>query len=212
MNKPLARLAALSLCLGFLPIHTQAQASEESPSGSGIWAGDIGEGFLRGSKHAAISIGLAPSAQFAGSREKHGLALARAEHGWVLTDVLAKDHWIRGNLGINAELFGGAQYDPDDDYVAGLSAVLRYSFATGGPVVPFLDAGAGLTLTDIRGPDLGGVFQFNLIAGAGAHWFVKPDTAVTLSYRLMHLSSAGLYRPNVGVNANLISLGVSWFF
>ncbi len=205
-----AILALGAVLASSLPCSAESGVTFAEPPG--IWAGEVGDGFRRGVQHAGLSLGIAPTAKFAGSREAHGLALARFDYGWVLTSPMAQGRFYGGNLSLIAELIAGAQYDPDADYIVGATPLLRYTFAAGGPVLPYIEAGAGLTLTDIREPDLGGAFQFNLAAGAGVLWFVQPRTAFSLSYRLMHLSSAGLSRPNSGVNAHLISAGIHWHF
>jgi len=67
-------------------------------------------------------------------------------------------------------------------------------------------------LAIIRNGDLGTTFEFNLQAGAGTHFFVQKDLALTFQYRFIHLSNAGMEFPNLGVNTSTFLLGFSWFF
>ena len=113
---------------------------------------------------------------------------------------------------MRAEIFGGSQYSPRNEWIAGLTPHLRYDFATRTRFVPFIDGGAGVTLTGIRGPDLGSAFEFNLQPGAGVHWFLKDDLALTVEAHFLHISCAGISSPNLGVNGFLGTVGLSRFF
>jgi hypothetical protein len=74
--------------------------------------------------------------------------------------VKGKDHWYRGNWEVRGELFGGAQFSPENDWLVGLTPHLRYNFATGTRWIPFIDAGSGVMATSIGLPDLSGTLQF----------------------------------------------------
>jgi len=87
-----------------------------------------------------------------------------------------------------------------DEYVIGLTPHLRYDFATGTRLVPFLDGGAGVTATSIGPPDMSGTFEFNLQANVGAYWFVRDHLAFTGEAGYMHMSCAGIHHPNLGAN------------
>jgi len=77
--------------------------------------------------------------------------------------------------------------------------------------MPFVEAGAGVSLTDID-HDLTGRFQFNLQGGAGVHHFFNDRTAFTAQYRWLHFSNAGTKCPNNGVNTQMFHIGVTWFW
>jgi lipid A 3-O-deacylase len=130
----------------------------------------------------------------------------------VFSHLKGTGHWYSGNWELLGDLFGGFQYHPDRAYLAGVTPILRYEFATGTRFVPFIDLGAGATLTDIRDGDLSTKFEFNLQYGFGTHYFLRDDLALTAQYRFIHLSNAGISSPNLGVNNNTVYLGLSWFF
>lgn len=46
---------------------------------------------------------------------------------------------------------------------------------------------------------------------AASHWFYRENLAATIHYRLGHLSNANIKGPNIGLNANVLLLGVTWF-
>ena len=89
---------------------------------------------------------------------------------------------------------------------------LRYSVITGGRLVPFIEGGAGPSLTDIGEPDLSTTFQFNTQLGLGTHFFIRDKLSLTLQMRGIHLSNAYIDTPNHGANALLFLGGLCWFF
>jgi hypothetical protein len=140
------------------------------------------------------------------------MAMLGISYGYVLTDVVGAGHWWQGNLELRGELSYGAQYHPDGDWLINLTPHIRYNFATGTHLVPFIGVGAGLSATGIGAPDLSGAFQFNAQATAGAHWFVSDDWSVTLEARFLHVSCAGISSPNHGLNGVVAMVGVSHYF
>ena len=183
-----------------------------SPGKPGIWKSEVGAGFLSSTKQVSLVAGAGPGLRAFGTKDKHDLALAGLSYGKMWGDVKGEGHWWRGNCEWRAELFGGAQFEPTDDFLVGLSPHLRYNFATGSRLVPFADLGAGVTTTSIGPPDLGGRFQFNLQAGVGLNYFLKDNVALSLESRFLHLSSARISTPNLGVNNCQFLAGVNWFF
>lgn len=179
---------------------------------STVWQDGIGTGFRKGAEEGSFAIGTGIGIVGLGGTETHDFVLGRFGYSRVLTDVLGDQSWFRGNLVGGAELLGGEQYYHREAYFFGLTPVLRYSFATGCRWVPFVDGGAGVSLTDIGRPDLSSVFQFNLQAGTGCQYFLTDNLALTLQYRFIHISNARIATPNHGVNSNLVYLGISRFF
>src|ERR1051325_9119807 len=187
------------LAAGGVALAQEGQPS--TPSGS-VWQEGVAEGFVRGTQELDLSAGPGVGMKIFGSRHAHDWVIASADYGRMLTGVIGKDRWYRGNLEVLGEVFGGEQYQPDDAYLVGGALHLRYNFALGHRWVPFVDVGAGGTGTNIRDGDLSTKFEFNLQAVTGTHVFLRDDLALTLQYRFMHLSNAGLDAPNLGVNTS----------
>lgn len=177
-----------------------------------IWVDGIGSGFRKGLFQAGGTVAAGFGIKVFSGTLAHDLALASVNFGWVFTDVMASNKWFGGNLELLVELFGGGQFKPNDRYFIGLTPLLRYNFATGSRWVPFVDAGAGVSSTNIDGPDLTGNFQFNIQAGVGTHYFLSDRTALTVQYRWLHFSNADIRTPNHGTNTQMFHIGVSWFF
>lgn len=170
------------------------------------------EVFRKGAYRVGFSLGAGPGFAMCGSTEGHDLALGSVAVGWMLTDIVGRDKWYRGTWEISGELFGGAQFDPVARFVAGITPVLRYNFATSTRWIPFLSGGAGVCLSDIGHPDLSGTLQFDPQAGFGTYYLLNRHTALSAEYRWLHISNSGTTQPNHGVNTQMFTAGVAWFF
>jgi len=185
------------------------------PDPESIWQDGVGQGFRSTTRTFSVEAGVGVGMATFGSNQAHDLALTSLSYGHMWGPVLGKDHWYRGNFEWRVEVFGGMQYHPNvntDGWLIGLTPHLRYNFATGTRWIPFLDAGAGVTATGIAHPDLGGTFEFNLQPAIGMQWFVRDNLALTGEVKYMHLSCAGIDKPNLGVNEVIGMIGLTWFF
>lgn len=191
---------------------TSGPALEIQKPAASIWQDGVGQGFRSTTRTFSTEAGVGVGMAKLGSTQAHDLALISATYGHMLGPVRGEGRWYRGNCEWRIELFAGGQYSPESEWLVGLTPHLRYNFATGTRWIPFLDAGAGVTATSIEHPDLGGTFEFNLQAGLGAHRFVRDNLAVTAEARYMHISCAGIDKPNHGLNDVIGMIGLTWFF
>jgi lipid A 3-O-deacylase len=191
-------------------VETNAPPSEGQPGG--IWEGAIGEGFLPDARSITFSAGASSGIPTFGSHQGHDLALMSFTYGHMLGHTSGVGHWYRGNWEFRCELFTGAQFSPSTEWLVGLTPHLRYNFATGTSLIPFADLGIGVTATSIGPPDLSGTFEFNLQPAIGAQWFLMNNLALSLETRYLHMSCAGINKPNLGLNGVTGMLGVSIFF
>jgi lipid A 3-O-deacylase len=181
-------------------------------AGESIWPDGLGCGMRSGTTLVESSAGVMVGVKAFGSVQQHDLALATISYGWLLGETKAKNHWWRGNCELRLEFSGGAQYHPSTEWVLGLTPHLRYHFATGSRIIPFLDAGLGVSATSIGPPDLSGTFEFNTQGGGGIEWFLRENMALTLEGRYMHMSCAGINQPNLGMNGVILVAGLTWFY
>jgi hypothetical protein len=191
---------------------TNALGSVTNAAAMEIWQNGLGAGFRHDAQSFTLSAGANYGVTAFGSEQAHHLALVSLTYGHMLSGVLGEGHWYRGNPELRVELFTGAQFSPNTEWLVGLTPHLRYSFATGSHWIPFLDVGAGVTATGIGAPDLSGTFEFNLQGGVGVQWFIKHDLALTLETHYLHISCAGIHQPNLGLNGITGTLGLSFFF
>ena len=177
------------------PTGTNSVAVELSAPQSAVWADGVGRGFVGSAQNLTLEAGAAAGMASFGSHEAHDFAMLSLAYGHMLGGVMGRDHWYRGNFEGRVEFFGGMQYHPEvetDGWFVGLTPHLRYNFATGTRWIPFVDGGAGVTAMGIGPPDVSGTFEFNLNAGAGVHWFLRDNLALTGEARYYHYSCAGL--------------------
>ncbi len=179
---------------------------------TGIWQGAVGEGFRSSVQTLSLQAGATAGFQAFGGQQDHDLALVSLSYGHMVGPVMGEDHWYRGNWEIRGELFGGKQYSPSSNWMVGLTPHLRYDIATGTRWIPYVDGGAGVTATGIEPPDLSGIFEFNLQANAGVHWFIRDNLALTIQAGFLHVSCAGIHYPNQGLNCTTGMVGLTWFF
>jgi opacity protein-like surface antigen len=188
----------------------ETQLTIEKPQ-AGRWKDEVGNGLRKGAHELEVSAGAGLGVRIL-ETHAHDWGFGAIDFGWVLSDVVADEHWYRGNWELLGEVFGGEQFHPETAYFVGGGPHLRYNFATGRRWMPFVDVGAGATATDIRDGDISTTFEFNLQGGAGVHYFLRDNLALTAQARFIHFSNAGLRFPNLGVNTLTGLLGVSWFF
>ena len=179
---------------------------------AGIWQGEAGEGFKSSVQTFSFAAGATAGFQAFGGQQDHDLALVSLSYGHMVGPVMGEDHWYRGNWEIRGELFGGQQFSSSSDWIVGVTPHLRYDLATGTRWIPYVDGGAGVTATGIGPPDLSGIFEFNLQANAGVHWFLRDNLALTLQVGYLHVSCAGIHYPNQGLNCTTGMVGLTWFF
>lgn len=179
---------------------------------SSLWEKGVGEGFREGTWLGEASAGIGIGLRAMGTRKEHDFVLSSFQAGRILTGMVGEGKWYQGSFECLGMVFGGAQVEPHSRYLVGFNPGARYHFMNGSRVVPFIGLSAGVAATDIKEPDLSTIFQFNEQYGMGLHWYVKDEFALSLEYRLMHISNAGIEQPNNGVNSNLILAGLHWRF
>jgi lipid A 3-O-deacylase PagL len=87
---------------------------------------------------------------------------------------------------------------------------LIWDFDTHGRFVPYLDLGGGALFTDRQVPAGTSRINFTTAGAVGVH-FLAGKMNWTADVRFMHISNAGLEKPNPGINTVQLRLGVGWF-
>lgn len=132
--------------------------------------------------------------------------------GRVLTDELGSG-WAAGNVELLIEPLAAHYFQPFSASAFGGSLVVKYNFLDFGRWMPFWDGGAGMLWTDLapRIPEQSTQFNFVLQTGPGVSYFVTEHMAMTLGIRFHHISNAGIGERNIGLNAWLFNVGLSFF-
>ena len=146
------------------------------------------------------------------NRPKLDYTVTEVQFGYMLTDA-AGPAFLRGNCEIAGSLFGGGIFEGEGTYVSGTTIWLRYNFVPrNSRFAPYMEGGAGLTLTDLNRQIENQNFNFNLNLGAGVRCFFARSWSLNLEARFQHISNANMSSRNVGVNAFGPVLSVSYFF
>ncbi len=124
--------------LGVRPLLAQADALPapppmEPPMTQGGTNETGFDGLRYGSTEVGATLGGGLGSAILGGSRTHDLAMARLDYGWMVSDLVGKKWWYRGNWEVVEELFAGWQVRPKSAYVAGETTLLRYNFATGTP-------------------------------------------------------------------------------
>jgi lipid A 3-O-deacylase len=198
---PVSQISAAILFL--LPAGTVRAGSDTSPAEffrCGRFEVTVGDGCLFS---PVIAIHNRPTLNY---------TISELQVGYMLGDA-AGSGIGRGNWEIAGGAFGGTVFYGDGDSIVGTTLWLRRNFVSSqSRLVPYLQAGAGVTYADINRRLVGQDFNFNLDLGAGARYMLSARWSVNLEYRYQHISNANLADRNLGVNAHGPILAVSFFF
>jgi lipid A 3-O-deacylase len=196
---PASGLVVAALCAQ-APASRAEEGGARFARGAEAWGVSLGHG--RGLGLWASGGEDAEDVRFTGLVPRYGLGLS---------DPVATDAWYRGNLEL---LLEGALFvatAPKGGFVGGANAVLRYNFLGWRRVVPFVDLGAGVGWLELDLDSQSDGLSFSPQGGLGFHWWLSPRTSLTASWRLHHLSNAGVGDDNVGINDSLLLVGFSYF-
>ena len=157
-----------------------------------------------------FSIGSGFGASFSSNTNVNFVPL-NLRYGAVLTDPIGSSFW-KGNF----EVLGEATYDyifhNQRKFGVSLAALFRYNFLMSECFVPFCQIGGGVYHSNVKMDDFPNDFNFLTQAGFGFNLFVRPNLALQADYRVQHLSNAGFYEENAGMNMQRGGVGIAYFF
>lgn len=105
-------------------------------------------------------------------------------------------------------IFG--QFSPSDTYGVGVSPIVwRWNFAPSGRFAPFAEVAGGGLWTHDPVPDRTTTINYTAHAGYGVRYFLRPQQALVVGYRLHHISNGNRLDRNPGVNAHVFQVGFS---
>lgn len=88
---------------------------------------------------------------------------------------------------------------------------LKLEYDAGQQVVPYIIGGIGVMYTGLGGLKLSGPFEFASFGGAGIELFLTDTMALSFSWRIRHISNAGIEEPNRGLNTQFVMVGLDFF-
>jgi len=121
---------------------------------------------------------------------------------------------LKGNshLSFIVEMFTTLIVQPDPNLEGGVNFLAKYRFNFTKNIQPYLKGGVGVVYMSQHTREQGSQYNFLPQIGAGFHYFISKNSAISLEYRYRHLSNAGIKKPNKGIDAKLALIGFSFFF
>ncbi len=212
MPLAMTRALALLLPLTFAPVGP-ARAEEAPQARAGLEEGR--PRFAKGAEQWSLSLAQGTGLDIWGSK---GADTADVEligllprFGIGLSDPVGTDSWYHGNLELLVEANLLVAYGPKGGFLGGLGLAFRYNFLGFESVVPFVEIGGGVAQLELDLEDQSDGLGFTAHGGLGVHWWLSEHTAFTASWRLQHVSNAGVGRDNAGINASTFLVGLSYF-
>lgn len=169
------------------PDHHQAGTYKESAFISGIGSGKIPEG-------------------------DYQPVLLMWHLGMDLKKYLPRLEKHRGGLSFFIETQFNPSHNPDDNFEFGVSPGLQYRYPFTGKLSGYLLVSAGPHYMSLVTRKQENGFIFSDAIGGGLYYFFNENFALNLGYRFRHMSNAGLFHPNGGINTNFITFGYAAFF
>jgi len=117
-----------------------------------------------------------------------------------------------GMLEMIYEPYIGYIGEPEANVEFGLPMFFRYAYPLTEKLYPYIEVGSGPYYYTLHTYEQSTQFNFISAGGAGLIFFVRDDMAVNAGYRRRHVSNAGIKDPNGGIDADVVTLGVSWYF
>ncbi len=133
-------------------------------------------------------------------------------YGWVLTEPHGPG-FLKGRFEYAVDAVPAfVVFQPRNTaFGAGINPLnLKWNFATTGRVAPYLELSGGTLFTNHQVPSGTSSINFTSGAATGAH-ILRDSWNWSLELRYMHISNAGLEKPNPGINTVQVRLGIGRF-
>jgi lipid A 3-O-deacylase len=113
---------------------------------------------------------------------------------------------------VGGDIFYASVLEPESDMEAGCGLFWQRRYRNYEKISPYWEAECGLIYTSLETEEQATQWNFILQLGLGTYFSLKDDLRLDIGYRLRHYSNAGLELPNVGINHNMVVVGLSWEF
>jgi lipid A 3-O-deacylase len=147
-----------------------------------------------------------------GSQSGDGVFNIGARYGWILTDAHGPG-FLRGRFeyAVDVVPFFVVTQSTNTAYGFGVNPfALKWNFASHRRAVPYVDIGGGTLFTNVKVPEGTSHVNFTTSGALGVH-FLRSKYDWSAEVRYMHISNAGISRPNPGINTIQVRLGLGMF-
>ena len=115
-----------------------------------------------------------------------------------------------GNLEFVTEGFlSYARQDSKDRYGVGITPLFAYNFEALGKAIFFLELGVGILYTNLDPEEFGSHLNFTPQGGIGFRYEMAHSRFLKLSYRVHHISNAGIDKDNRSIDSHFFLIGIS---
>jgi lipid A 3-O-deacylase len=147
-----------------------------------------------------------------GSQSGDGVFNIGARYGWILTDVHGPS-FLRGRFEYAVDVIPVflVMQTTNTAYGCGVDPfALKWNFASHRSIVPYVEIGAGALFTNVKVPEGTSHVNFTPTGAFGVH-FLRGKYNWSAEVRYLHISNAGISRPNPGINTIQARLGLGRF-
>jgi lipid A 3-O-deacylase len=147
-----------------------------------------------------------------GSQSGDGVFNIGARYGWILTDAHGPS-FLRGRFEYAVDVVPVFLVTQSTNTAYGFGVnpfALKWNFASHGSAVPYVDIGGGTLFTNVKVPEGTSHVNFTTSGALGVH-FLRSKYNWSAEVRYMHISNAGISRPNPGINTIQVRLGLGLF-
>lgn len=103
-----------------------------------------------------------------------------------------------------------ARQENEDTYMAGVTPNLIFNFKNHEKLIPYIDLGLGIVVTNLYPEGFGGDWGFSPQIGVGFRYAIDDDQFIRFSYRYHHISNAGFKDDNKSIDSNFFFIGYSF--
>lgn len=136
--------------------------------------------------------------------------------GFRMGKVLTGEHgsgWMRGNFEYAADFIPIYVISQPVKNAYGVSfspLAMKWNFTGGKRLAPYVELGGGLLFTNTDVPVRTSNINFTPQLGVGMHIFTREKRSVTLDFKYVHISNAGIALLNPGLNTLQFGIGYHW--
>jgi len=117
-----------------------------------------------------------------------------------------------GMLELIYEPYIGAITDPQSNIEVALPMFFRYAYPLTGKLYPYVEVGTGPYYYTLHTYEQSTQFNFVSAGGAGLIYFMRDDWALNAGYRKRHVSNCSIKEPNGGIDMDVVTAGLSYYF
>ena len=136
--------------------------------------------------------------------------------GFRVGKVLTGEHgkgWLRGNFEYAGDFYPAYVISQPANTAYGVSfspLIMKWNFTGGKRLAPYVELGGGMLFTNKEVPVRTSDINFTPQVGLGMHIFTREKRSLTLDFKYVHISNAGMTTLNPGLNTLQFGIGYHW--